>query len=217
MHILWRIHAALPAQFITMSLIQMWRRALVNVLCFPPRPLTRLELGPTASWWPAERPRPCLMPSPPCPCWRTSTWLPASPHPPCALCWAGKSPAIMGLRSHPTTSTWEMSASPWATWPATSSRACCPRPRTGECWARASHSSASLRRCSWHGGGLKMPTSNPNNQPRGTGICSHSLMELRVQVQILFSPAFFPLFSSPRIISDLSSFLSCSAKVRLHW
>lgn len=167
MHILWRIHAALPAQFITMNLIQMWRRTLVNVLCFPPRPLTRLELGPTASWWPAERPRPCLMPSPPCPCWRTSTWLPASPHPPCALCWAGKSPAIMGLRSHPTTSTWEMSASPWATWPATSSRACCPRPRTGECWARASHSSASLRRCSWHGGGLKMPTSNPNNQPRG--------------------------------------------------
>lgn len=111
---------------------------------FSPRPLTRLELDPTASWWPAESLPPCLMPSPPCVCWRTSTWVPASSHPLCALYWAGKSQAITGLRSHPTTSTWGSSASPWATWRVTSSQACCPRPRTGECWGHTAQPSFTL-------------------------------------------------------------------------
>lgn len=161
------------------------------------------------------------MPSPPCACWRMSTWVPASPHPLCALCSAGKSPATMGLRSQPTTSTWEMSPSPWGTSPVTSSRVCCPRPRTGELGTGHGGHTAQLHtgNAPGHGEGLKMQTNNPNNQPRGTGICSHSFMEwiVVVRVQILFPHAFFPLFCSPCIISDLSFFSSCSAKVKLHW
>lgn len=164
---------------------------------FPPRPLTRLELAPTASWWPAESPRPCLMPSPACLCWRRSPWVHASPHPLCALYWAGKSQAIMGLRSHPTTSTWGMSVSPWGTWRAMSSRVCCPRPCTGECDAGHGDHTAQLHIGNAPGveSGLKCKPATQTFSLGSTGICSHSLMEwiVVVCVQMLFSPAFFPL------------------------
>lgn len=222
-HILWRIHPAHPAQFIIINLIHLWRKALVNVLCFHSQAINQAGAGPYSDLVTCRTPASVPDAISTLSVLEDEHVAACQPSPSVCLVLSWEEPSNNGAEI--TSYNIDLGDVSIPVGNVTSHIIEGLLPETLYRWvrrwgrARASHSSASLRKCSWHGGGLKMQTSNPTNQPRSTGICSHSLVEwiVVVHVQMLFSPAFFPLFSSPCLISDLSSFLSCSAKVRLHW
>lgn len=209
------------AQFIIVNLIHMWRRTLVNSFFFYPQAINQAGAGPYSELVTCRIP--AAVPD------AVSTLCvledehvgACQPSPSVCLVLSWEEPSNNGAEI--TSYNIDLGDVSIPVGNVTSHVIEGLLPETSYRWAgdgaRGSHSSASHRRCSWHGEGLKRQTNSPTNQPSNTGICRHSLMEWIgvVHVQILFPPAFLPLFSSPCMISDLSSFLSCSAKVRLHW